>query len=46
VLEREIAQRGFRPAREDRGPWIESTLGRCPFAEVAAADPDTHQRFQ
>ena len=41
LLEQEIARRGFRPAREDRGPMIEFALGRCPFAEVAAADPDT-----
>ena len=41
LLEQEIAQRGFRPARADRGPQIEFTLSRCPFAEVAAADPDT-----
>ena len=41
LLEQEISRRGFRPARTDRGPQIEFTLGRCPFAEVAAADPDT-----
>lgn len=41
LLEHEISRRGFRPARTDRGREIEFTLGRCPFAEVAAADPDT-----
>jgi DNA-binding transcriptional ArsR family regulator len=41
LLEREITLRGFRPARIDRGAQIEFTLGRCPFAEVAAGDPDT-----
>lgn len=41
LLEREISRVGFRPARTDRGPRIEFALGRCPFAEVAAADPDT-----
>ena len=41
LLEQEISRRGFRPVRQERGPVIEFTLGRCPFAEVAAADPDT-----
>lgn len=41
LLEQEMSRRGFRPVRADRGPAIEFTLGRCPFAEVAAADPDT-----
>jgi predicted ArsR family transcriptional regulator len=41
LLEQEVSRRGFRPARTERGPQIEFTLGRCPFAEVAAADPDT-----
>ena len=41
LLQQEISRRGFRPARTDRGPQIEFTLGRCPFAEVAATDPDT-----
>ena len=41
LLEQEISRLGFRPARSDRGPQTEFTLGRCPFAEVAAADPDT-----
>lgn len=41
LLEQEITRRGFRPARTDRGAQIQFTLGRCPFAEVAAADPGT-----
>ena len=41
LLELEVSRRGFRPARTELGPRIEFTLGRCPFAEVAAADPDT-----
>ena len=41
LLEQEVSRRGFRPVRADRGPVIEFTLSRCPFAEVAAADPDT-----
>ncbi|MGH3245472.1 MAG: helix-turn-helix transcriptional regulator [Trebonia sp.] len=41
LLEQEISRRGFRPSRTDRGPEVEFTLGRCPFAEVAADDPDT-----
>ncbi len=41
LLQLEVARRGFRPARADWGQQIEFTLGRCPFAEVATADPDT-----
>ena len=41
LLEQEISRRGFRPARADKGRKIEFTLGRCPFAEVAATDPQT-----
>jgi len=41
LLEQEITRRGFRPARAERGRRVEFTLGRCPFAEVAAADPGT-----
>ena len=41
LLEQEVSRREFRPVRADRGSVIEFTLGRCPFAEVAAADPDT-----
>lgn len=41
LLEQEMTRRGFRPVRAERPPVIEFTLGRCPFAEVAVADPDT-----
>jgi predicted ArsR family transcriptional regulator len=41
LLETEIERRGFRPTRVDRGRKIELVLGRCPFADVAASDPDT-----
>jgi predicted ArsR family transcriptional regulator len=41
VLEDEIARRGFRPTRVERGRVVEFVLGRCPFADVAGADPDT-----
>ncbi|HUY45602.1 MAG TPA: hypothetical protein VMV92_07730, partial [Streptosporangiaceae bacterium] len=41
LLEQEISRRGFRPARAGRGRRVEFVLRRCPFAEVAAADPGT-----
>jgi predicted ArsR family transcriptional regulator len=41
LLEQEITRRGFRPVRAERSRRVEFTLGRCPFAEVAAADPGT-----
>jgi len=41
LLETEIARRGFRPARVERGRKVEFVLGRCPFADVAGSDPDT-----
>ena len=41
VLEQEMTRRGFRPARAEHGSRVEFVLGRCPFAEVAAGDPDT-----
>jgi predicted ArsR family transcriptional regulator len=41
LMELELTRRGFRPARAGRGRRLEFTLGRCPFAEVAAADPGT-----
>lgn len=40
LLEEEVARRGFRPARVERGRRIEFVLGRCPFAEVTGFDPD------
>ncbi|MGH3198978.1 MAG: helix-turn-helix transcriptional regulator [Streptosporangiaceae bacterium] len=41
LLEQEMTLRGFRPARAERGRRVDFVLGRCPFAEVAVADPDT-----
>lgn len=41
LLEAEIARRGFRPSRLERGRKVDFVLGRCPFAEVARSDPDT-----
>lgn len=41
LMEQELVRRGFRPVRAERGRRIEFTLGRCPFAEVAASDPGT-----
>ncbi len=41
VLEQEMTRRGFRPARGGDGDSLEFVLGRCPFAEVAAGDPQT-----
>ncbi|MDQ2813805.1 MAG: ArsR family transcriptional regulator [Actinomycetota bacterium] len=41
LLEQEMARRGFRPARAERGRRISFVLGRCPFAEVAVIDPGT-----
>lgn len=41
VLEAEMVRRGFRPVRVEKGRRIDFVLGRCPFAEVAASDPET-----
>lgn len=41
LLEQEIARRGFRPLRAGRGRRVEFILGRCPFTEVALAEPGT-----
>lgn len=41
LLHEEMSRRGFRPARAGHDGRIEFVLGRCPFAEVAAADPET-----
>jgi predicted ArsR family transcriptional regulator len=40
-MESEMTRRGFRPRRIDRQRRVEFVLGRCPFVEVASADPDT-----
>lgn len=41
LLEDEMARRGFRPDRSERGRRVEFVLGRCPFADVASEDPGT-----
>src|ERR1019366_5758954 len=41
TLERELIESGFRPTRRERGRQVTFVLGRCPFEEVAADDPDT-----
>jgi predicted ArsR family transcriptional regulator len=41
LLEAEMARRGFRPTRVERGRRVDFVFGRCPFAEVAQVDPDT-----
>jgi predicted ArsR family transcriptional regulator len=41
LLEAEMARRGFRPTRVERGQRVDFVLGRCPFAEVASSDPGT-----
>ncbi|HET9093021.1 MAG TPA: helix-turn-helix domain-containing protein [Acidimicrobiales bacterium] len=41
LLETEITHRGFRPSRSEKGPRVDFLLGRCPFADVAEADPAT-----
>jgi predicted ArsR family transcriptional regulator len=41
VVERELTRSGFRPTRSERGRQVDFVLGRCPFAEVAAGNPET-----
>lgn len=41
LLEEEMTWRGFRPERTRDGERVRFVLGACPFAEVAAEDPDT-----
>lgn len=41
LLEDEIERRGFRPVRVERRGKLELVFRRCPFAEVATADPGT-----
>ncbi|MCU4186016.1 helix-turn-helix domain-containing protein [Acidiferrimicrobium sp. IK] len=41
LLAAEMERRGFRPTRVEKGRRVEFVLGRCPFAEVAEADPGT-----
>lgn len=41
LFETEMARRGFRPSRVEKGRRVEFVLGRCPFADVAGSDPGT-----
>lgn len=41
ALESDMAQLGFRPTRAERGRTTELVVGRCPFVDVAEADPHT-----
>jgi predicted ArsR family transcriptional regulator len=41
AMEQELVRSGFRPTRSERGRQVDFVLGRCPFAEVAAGNPDT-----
>ncbi len=44
AIEAEVARQGFAPRRRDRdraGREVELVLERCPFADVAAVDPQT-----
>jgi predicted ArsR family transcriptional regulator len=41
LLEEEMIRRGFRPTRFTKGDRLDFVLGRCPFAYVAADNPDT-----
>lgn len=41
TLERAVAGEGFDPVVGDEGELVEFVLRTCPFAETAAADPET-----
>jgi predicted ArsR family transcriptional regulator len=41
AVEADVARAGFEPHRVDHGEEMQLTLARCPFANVAAADPAT-----
>ena len=41
AMEQELIRSGFRPTRSERGRQVDFVLGRCPFAEVVAGNPDT-----
>lgn len=41
ALQTDLLSSGFKPARSEQGDIAVFVLGRCPFAEVAAADPGT-----
>lgn len=40
AIESEMTRRGFRPVRSTRGTKTNFVLERCPFEEVAAANPE------
>jgi predicted ArsR family transcriptional regulator len=40
VLEAHAARQGFEPQRIERPSSVELVLGRCPFADAAATDPE------
>ncbi len=40
AIELELLRNGFRPTRKHRGSQTEFVLGRCPFVEVAATNPE------
>jgi predicted ArsR family transcriptional regulator len=40
LLQEEMMRRGFRPSLVLQGRRIDYVLGQCPFADVAAANPD------
>lgn len=40
VIEDHLKRRGFRPERATKGPNVEFVLARCPFEDVAVANPE------
>jgi predicted ArsR family transcriptional regulator len=40
AIEDQMQRRGFRPERIAKGSKVDFVLGRCPFEEVAASNPD------
>ncbi|HWE69630.1 MAG TPA: helix-turn-helix domain-containing protein [Acidimicrobiales bacterium] len=41
LMEEEMTRRGFRPTRTQRARQVHFVFQRCPFEDVAHADPDT-----
>ncbi|MDE3083304.1 MAG: helix-turn-helix domain-containing protein [Acidobacteriota bacterium] len=41
AMDLELERNGFRPTRRERGRRVDFVLGRCPFVDVAAANPAT-----
>jgi predicted ArsR family transcriptional regulator len=41
LMEEEMTRRGFRPVRTQRPHQVHFVFQRCPFEDVALADPDT-----